>query len=458
MMCQCLNYQSHEGCTVQHLDNNIMMANVATNRINGVSVGLQVSEEIHSSGNIVSDRKYQHLAGTAELPISNKSEQIVSTDMYCTAFQPSADEKSTTPSNAQHIPNQERGINLINSYTCETNSKSLTPREVFQHNTLVGWNEWSIHKRNVYDNGKVNDILFRFLVSTSKTRTDQQQVDTNEDDSYLKKPSCGYSPEFNLESSAVWNANLMQVLLKGELDSATVESFARLCRVGIVVQHTDAKYYEDLHYDVEPLLNDLSRESCDSALTVNTKDYMHLLQRWMKTYRRLHLNSRHSVTDLNKCYFPLPEDIQKNPECLRSWITVWERFDFSIPISGAWVVIEADKVDLGNSYEIYLSTLRSHVDLTPFDTTVDGEAAWQLIPEDLIANDVMTNKQRLTESERIKRANFLDSGRMERRRLQIMKYFIDKYKYSTDNVRHFLNWADTMKHGNEQFMHICNFS
>lgn len=466
MMCQCLSgkdYEPHACCTVHNLSQNMLMANVAVSRINGVNCGLHASTESHSSSNISCDNKHKKTETTQVLPTSNKSQQVLSSALNRnTAFHLLEEDKSRIASSTQLIPEvQEHDINDIhtNSHRCENNSRSYTPREVFQHNYLVNWNEWSIYKGNIYDNGKVKDILFHLLVNTSKTRADKQHVEDNSEDCYPDGADCGYQPECNWESAVVGNTNIIQVLLKSGLGQSTVETCARLCRVGTIVQHTDAKYYEDLHYDIERLLNDLVGESCEGTLTDYTKEYMHLLQRWVKGCKSRHFeNSWKPVGDVNESPFPLPEDVQKNPGCLRSWMEDWEPFDCCIPFSGAWVVLETKQVDLGNTHEIYLSTLRSHVDLTPFDTTVDGEIAWPVIPEDLFENDIMTEEQRLTESVRITRKYFLDPGRMERRRQSILQYFINKYKYNIEQVHHFLNWADTMKHGEKKFILMCNLS
>ncbi|BFZ11698.1 hypothetical protein BsWGS_14737 [Bradybaena similaris] len=464
MMCQCLSgkdYEPHAGCTMQNLSQNMLMTNIAVSRINGVSGDLHTSTEAHSSSNILCDNKHQKTETTQVLPSSNKLQQTLSSVLnQNTAFHLLEEDGSRIASSTQLIPEvHEHDINVIhtNSHRCETNSRSYTPREVFEHNYLVSWNEWSIYKGNIYDNGKVKDILFHLLVNTSKSRADKQQAEKNFDDGNPNGADYGKQFEFNWESAVVGNTNIIEVLLKSGLSQSTVETCARLCRVGTIVHHTDAKYYEDLHYDIECLLNDLVGESCEGTLTAYTKEYMHLLQRWVKTCKSHHLeNSWRPAGDINECPFPLPEDVQKNPGCLRSWMEDWQPFDCCIPFSGAWVVLETKKVDLENTHEIYLSTLRSHVDLTPFDTTVDGEVAWPVIPEDLFANDIMTEEQRLSESVRMTRKYFLDSGRMERRRQCILQYFINKYKYNIEQVRHYLSWADTIKHGEKEFIHICN--
>lgn len=347
--------------------------------------------------------------------------------------------------------------------------RKFTPRDVFQHNQCTQMNKWGIYEGRVYENEKLKEIFSHLIIVAKETRKDNstEEVEAEEIQEYERSSSdygesdhsYSFVHDVDLDGVIVWENKRIQNIINKEMVQTAIRLHAAPHCVGKIAQTTDSEFWEDVQNDVQSILCDLFHKYCTDSLSTNLTDYMHLLQRWVKnhTYCSLEI-ARLPNGDPNQRCFPIPEDVAENPECLRPWLMSWKSFDCAVPQNGAWTVIDTKSSDLANSHDVFVLSLKSHVNLTPFDTTIDGDTAWKVIQENLFSEEVMTDQQKITECQRKNRNDLFDQQRMKRRRECILQYFLNKYDYKRADIEHFLNWATEMKAGEEHFINLCQGS
>ncbi|XP_005093777.1 uncharacterized protein LOC101861941 [Aplysia californica] len=367
--------------------------------------------------------------------------------------------------NGDCIPTPQSGTN---EERVSTPSLTFLPREVLEHNRNAGWNEWSMYKGKVYDNISLRNVfkpliylsreeMKRRVAEKREEREERRKLQKQEEDEESDGEDDDVSvyseeliPKYDLEREETWDRNGVKFILLNRLEKSVVQAHLPQCCVGSLERTGTARYWADIREDVKSVLNDLiGKDAC--------VDYMHLLQRWIKKYRdSCPSKNQLEQGDPNSLSFPLPEEIAEDPDSLRKWLELWEPFEMDIPEEGAWDMAEVDEFDLSNSHEIFLASLRSHFEPIPFDMDIDGEAGWEVICENLIAEDRMTESQRRVAELRSFRTDLHDPKRMERRRHKILSYFVKKYEMDQSKVNHFLTWADEMEKGEKRFLELCN--
>ncbi|XP_059155990.1 uncharacterized protein LOC131941027 [Physella acuta] len=330
--------------------------------------------------------------------------------------------------------------------------RRFTPVEIHEHNRENQENRLILYKGKVYD----SQLIKKSILSSLQHRPDNDlstvvndQVNDDLEDDALNKTRVLAEMLIQFTSSNFVSLNVTKMDLFNEALSPFC--VGALCRPG------DARYWEDIRRNVRLVLNDLIRADAEDRISVYEHEYMRLLQRWMKKYRDTDPKGDNQPPgDGNQSAFPLPEDVAENKNTLREWMETWDRFDFRVPETGAWSRCDEDTdFDLGDPDEIFARSLKSHVDPAPFVTHIDGEAGWAVIPEGLFADDIMTEEQKWTEEFRRSRSDMLDLKRMERRRMKLLRYFIDRYRLSLCEVQIYAEWSQRMQDSERQFLRLC---
>jgi hypothetical protein len=156
--------------------------------------------------------------------------------------------------------------------------------------------------------------------------------------------------------------------------------------------------------------------------------------------------------DPNEKSYPLPT----SPDSLRLWVLEWSPLDTEVPAEGVWSVIEEEKVDLGDADENWLAWPGTHDgSLEDLVHDIEGDAAWDLLPVDAVAQDQMTSQQEAVEAAREGRTDLQDKARMERRRKKLADRFVAKYEMDPARLEPFMQWAGVMKEGWDRFESLC---
>ncbi|CAL1538542.1 unnamed protein product [Lymnaea stagnalis] len=377
------------------------------------------------------------------------------------------------PTSAGRLQRDDRSVSLVTTNNHRrmllSDQASMTPREVVEHNEAAGLDEWLIFKDKVYSTRKLREMLLSLLsLSGDRLEADNQlpggrleaDVQENKEIVNMNKNYCNIGDDFHDELTRLDyldTKSVRLVLSKIILNRKTIlGSHLSCCLIGYITQPPDARYWDDVRQDVCLVLNDLIRADAEDKISAYMSEYMRLLQRWMSNYR--HANPKHLQWighDINNSPFPLPEEINGARPQLRDWLDWWVPFDTEIPAGGAWPVCDVSEFDLGDPHEIFVSSLKSCVDLTCLDMDIDGEVAWEVIQEGLFAADVLTPEQEMTEQQRSRRTDLCDPRRMAARREELLHYFVWKYQYEYDKFRPFLDWADAMAEGERRFLNMC---
>ncbi|GFR68508.1 hypothetical protein ElyMa_003734000 [Elysia marginata] len=357
-------------------------------------------------------------------------------------------------------PSKDVSINEIKP-TPDNKLPHFTPKEIYEHNDRKGSIDWCMYLGKVYDITRLRNTFEPVIVDIQQKKSDcnKNKCETSQD-SFSDSDSDGGNKR--MPKPVRWDHNSVYNVLRAGLDKNTLNRFLNGCCVGFVVQPDETRFWEDIRSDVRKVLDDLIRADAKDTLSAYCAEYMHLLQRWVGKYRQLVLRPPDNLTgkDLNQEQYPLPEEIARDPEVLREWLDTWVPFDFELPEHGtAWDRLESDGEDEtdgsdeADSKEMHPSP--NLQELPHFDHSITGEAAWETIAQNLVADDIMTNEQLQTEVSRGQRSNLFNPKSMRCRRLKLMRYFVNKYDLSTERSQQFMMWADTMKKGEEQFLLLC---
>ncbi|KAK3792335.1 hypothetical protein RRG08_046644 [Elysia crispata] len=351
----------------------------------------------------------------------------------------------------------------------------FTPKEIYEHNDRRGQVDWCMYLGKVYDVTRIKNTFEPIIKDIHQSYKDKQKnkitessSDSDSDSNTETKnkiqdsSSDSDSDHLPVHTPVKWNHRSVYNMLRAGLDKATLNQFLHGCCVGFVVQQDETRFWEDIRSDVRKVLDDLIRADSKDILSAYSAEYMHLLQRWMTKYRHAipSVSVTPKVKDMNQEVYPLPEEIAKTPEVLREWLDAWVTFDLTLPEHGtAWDLAESQDEDDGindDPHQIFLSSLRPYLqELPDLDHTINGETAWATIPQNIFADDIMTNEQLRTEASRQNRKDLFNPESMKRRRSKLFHYFLKKYELDKESVAHFLEWANVMKKGEEQFLLLC---
>lgn len=184
-------------------------------------------------------------------------------------------------------------------------------------------------------------------------------------------------------------------------------------KVGRLNEYSDKEYTEDIFKDAKGIENDLKQ---DVEITMYQIQYLELLARFFQLYEKCCGNIPRYPSipsgDPNTTNFPLPDS------------------------AGLF------RVDL-------------HDDTSTFDHHIDGDAAWEVIPQDIVKEDLTTPEQDSVHEKREKRTDLNDRERMKKRRLELASYFIkERADGLTTYCEKYLGFADTLEEGWAKFQEL----
>lgn len=253
---------------------------------------------------------------------------------------------------------------------------------------------------------------------------------------------------------SVLHHDVISALHKSGLTDSEMEAEMRPYHIGVIENVPSWRFWQSFRADVMGLIGDLNEQETNGSLGQYEREYLTQLQRWLRKYIDIDppVKPQH-VGDPNTSVFVLPAD----PFSLRQWLEDWEPFDTSLPKTGAWQVAEQhDLSPLASADEVFAASLRAHFSQSGgFHFDIAGEAAWDVLPSDIISNDQMTVKQQAVHDSRMQQKDPCNPDRICRRRAKLGAYFRHKYKLSEDEMMKFLRWADIMEKNKNELDELC---
>lgn len=256
-------------------------------------------------------------------------------------------------------------------------------------------------------------------------------------------------------------------MLYDGLDCKTIVLCMKKCRVS-KIRKDKKEEIADLKQDINVVMEEISRNV--EELGESLLEYKDQLQRACAKYNVTLASTgeieekKVSAEDLNEKVFPLPDVFQKNPKLFRKWVETWEIFDTKgdgwFFNSKQWELFEKD------SSEMKIDDTKLHRteldDLPPLDLSIEGEAGWDVIPVDIVKNDVTTPQQEKTWKIREKRTDLNDPVVMEKRRMAIEEYFqrmyAERFTWASKRVVEYRGFADNLIKGEQEFLELCEKS
>ena len=324
-----------------------------------------------------------------------------------------------------------------------------TNDDVAKNNTDKGTNNWFLYGRKVYSLDLFIKIVLNrvqdYLNKTNQKRFPADAVLTGKRDvgSYLGRV-CGSYPVYIAAYHGVRREEMEKVLAASQIGK--LEPISR------------EEYISKMKQSVDIVKSDLESEA---ELTEYLADYLEQLSRWLYSYPNVEIEQSLDRTnaDPNKCEFPLPDKVRADCSVIRRWARDWVGFDMTIDEGGAWFSYPLLNEDWGDVHQTYVDTcaLREDPDASDLDMEIDGEAAWHVIPVDVVKNDETTEQQEATLNCRKVRKYLNDPERMRKRRKQIAERFLKRYhtKLKPDDMVKYENWADRLEQQWKEFETLC---
>ncbi|CAG2212582.1 unnamed protein product [Mytilus edulis] len=217
------------------------------------------------------------------------------------------------------------------------------------------------------------------------------------------------------------------------------------------------KFWRRIRDDASKVLGDLSKTK-DNPPSYYKLEYKELLERFLNLYEFFGGNIpkyRFSIKgDANVAPFPLPVYLPGTSLTTRPWITNWVQFDLQLSPEGAWHMLPecGSSIPLLTPERLYRSW---YTENTFRCGSFDGEAAWDVLPVDVIKTDTTTPEQDMILLKRNKRKDLYDEERMKRKRQELMNYFIKTYDtLNFDHEKH-LKFAQALEAGWQKFQQLC---
>lgn len=246
----------------------------------------------------------------------------------------------------------------------------------------------------------------------------------------------------------------ISLLRRSDLSQTEIEDEIHPSKIGTICRVPSWKYWDSIRSDVRSLLDDITKNDQENEISEFKQDWIAQLRRWLSKYANIDPSERSLKGDPNTNVFLL-----QNPEALRKWLKVWEPFDTQLPPNGeaVWACAELGVLPpLGNTHEVFLASLRSHFTQgNDFDFDIHGEAAWDIIPLNVIRDDCVTEKQAAEYNARKKRNDRRSPGTMQRRRHELGTYFMKKYNIPREKIKRFLQWASIMENNQRELDMLC---
>ncbi|KAK7103692.1 uncharacterized protein [Littorina saxatilis] len=283
--------------------------------------------------------------------------------------------------------------------------------------------------------------------SSNCTNVNTNMSDTDDEDDD--------SDESEEEEDFLWQYDVIGALRKSGLSMSEIEQEIAPFKIGTLNSLTVPlwKYWESIRADVIAVHDDITIRPSEEVSDYE-REYLSLLQQWLRKYRYMDPEEKHPGGDGNARSFFLTRD----PDTLRGWIRTLPPVDTELPESGAWESHEASLLSpLPDTHNVFAASLRSHhSDHKLLSHEIHGDVAWRELPSDVVMDDVMTEDQRVVHEAREKRGDsFRDPERMRKRRMRLGAYFTKKYHFSPEKMVHFLQWADVMDRNEQDLVDLC---
>lgn len=337
-------------------------------------------------------------------------------------------------------------------------AESYSLRELNEHNNEKGFVDLLSFHDDAISMPALFDLCSPYTFAIERKKLLECNPDLQESD----YPSC--LEHHNFESP--FSGPFLDLLYDG-LDCKTIVLCMKKCRVS-KIRKDKKEEIADLKQDINVVMEEISRNV--EELGESLLEYKDQLQRACAKYNVTLASTgeieetKVSAEDLNEKVFPLPDVFQKNPKLFRKWVETWEIFDTKgdgwFFNSKQWELFEKD------SSEMKIDDTKLHRteldDLPPLDLSIEGEAGWDVIPVDIVKNDVTTPQQDKTWKIREKRTDLNDPVVMEKRRMAIEEYFqrmyAERFTWASKRVVEYRGFADNLIKGEQEFLDLCEKS
>lgn len=361
--------------------------------------------------------------------------------------------KSNAILNEESIENMHHRLATYGVY-----AESYSARELNEHNNEKGFVDLLSFHNDAVSMPALFDLCSPYTFAIERKKLLECNPDLEESD----YPSCWEHHHFQ----SPFSGPFLDLLCDG-IDCKTIVLCMKKCRVS-KIRKDKKEEIADLKQDINVVMEEISRNA--EELGESLLEYKDQLQRACAKYNVTLASTgeieetKVSAEDLNEKVFPLPDVFQKNPKLFRKWVETWEIFDtkgngwdFSLK---QWELFEKDssemKIDDTKLHRTELDTL------PPLDLSIDGEAGWDVIPVDIVKNDITTPQQEKTWRIRDKRTDLNDPVQMEKRRMAIEEYFqrmyAERFTWASKRVAEFRGFADNLLKGEQDFLELCEKS
>ncbi|XP_061192499.1 uncharacterized protein LOC133200733 [Saccostrea echinata] len=338
--------------------------------------------------------------------------------------------------------------------------ESYNVRELSEHNSDQEYLELFSFHGDVVSMPALFDLCSPYIFAIERTRLLENEPDLPESEYFTSEFHHWFESPYPVPISS---------LLHDGLDTKTISMCMKKCRVS-TLRTGKKEEANDLKKDVNVLLEEITQNIQEP--TQNQMEYKDQLQRAYKRFE-ITLASQGEIEvsrpsgDPNEQTFPLPDVFQKNPKLIRNWIENWQTMDTIVGPGDGWdFSLKQWELFEKGSDEMKIDDTKLHRteldDVPALDLSIDGEAGWDVIPVDIVKNDITTPEQEEIWKARENRKDLNDPERMAKRRLTIEEYFKKKYEtnfsWASERVVEFRGFADNLVKAEKEFQALCEES
>ncbi|CAH1790079.1 unnamed protein product [Owenia fusiformis] len=334
---------------------------------------------------------------------------------------------------------------LNQTSSCTGNTETKTPKEVLEHNILVRKNKqhseyWVILEMKIYLTAITQNLFKAYKQSMRDILNVEPEEET--DKQYIIR----LDRIETLEHPDGWmrfGQTIFQALHHFKFDKNEIMDKALpfyVCDLKVYSKH---ELRDEFKVEILELSTELGIEGTDGYWM---NEYQKCLTRRLKTIGNVQ-DAGIPSGDPNKSTFNLPEGVDSKD--MREWSENWELFE-TLEEGGLF----SDYIDYPlmkddrDQHKLFPETLRTWYNgWRLFDLSIDGEAAWNVLPTGVITEDVVTENQLKVIESRKKRRHFGDLKRMAARRERLAEHFKAYAKdkpYVTRKLDH-VSWAARME-------------